>query len=99
MRAMKSSVEELLTKPLAPIYERAAKDFEIPGIRDIEAISAVQTIAMEKLWLSEGRENLLRNVPRLWESGVGALNAAGITSIPSAESVYTNRYVDAVTRS
>jgi hypothetical protein len=53
---------------------------------------------MDSLWLSEGRENLMRNVPKLWASGVEALNGAGITALKAPESLYTNRYVDAVTR-
>ena len=98
MRAMKASIEEIMTRPLNAIYERAAKDFEIPGLKDMDTVVEVQKTAMDKLWLSEGRENLMRNVPKLWSSGVDALNSAGITALKSPESLYTNMFVDAVTR-
>lgn len=98
MRAMKASIEEIMTQPLKGIYERAAKDFDIPGLKDMDTVVEVQKTAMDTLWLSEGRENLLRNVPKLWASGVDALNGSGITTLKSPESLYTNRYVDAVTR-
>lgn len=98
MRAMKASIEEVMTTPLKAVYERAMKDFEIPGLKDMDAVVEVQKAAMDKLWLSEGRENLMRNVPRLWASGVEALNGAGLTALKSPESLYTNSYVDAVTR-
>ena len=95
MRAMRASVEEIMTQPLRPIYERAAKEFEIPGLKDLETVVAVETVAIEKLWVSEGRENLLRNVPRLWTGAVETLREAGLTTLASADGLYTNRFVDA----
>jgi NitT/TauT family transport system substrate-binding protein len=93
MLAMKASAEEMLRGPIKPIFERASKDFDIPGIKDIDGLAEVEKVIVEKLWLSEGRESLLRNVPRLWASGVNALNASGIAKIDNPETVYTNRFV------
>lgn len=93
MLAMKSSAEEMLNGPIAPIFERAAKDFDIPGIKNPDSLAEVEKVIVEKLWLSEGRENLLRNVPRLWKSGVDALNESGIAKIENPEALYTNRFV------
>lgn len=98
-RAMKASVDEMMTKPLRPIFERAAKDFEIPGIRDIDTLIAVNDAARERLWLSEGRENLMRNVPRLWKAGADALRENGVADVRNVEALYTNRFIDAVARS
>ncbi len=81
MRAMRASVEEILAGPIQPIFERAAKDFEIPGIKDAAGLAEVEKVTAEKLWLSEGRENLLRNIPSLWTSGVTALRESGIARI------------------
>jgi hypothetical protein len=47
------------------------------------------------LWLSEGPENLLRNVPKLWKSGVDALRDNKVADPGDPESLYTNRFVDA----
>ena len=98
-KAMKASVDEMMTKPLRPVFERAAKDFEIPGIRDIDTLIAVNDASRERLWLSEGRENLMRNVPRLWKAGADALRENGVVDVKNVEALYTNRFVDAVARS
>lgn len=93
MVAMRASAEEIMTQPLRPIFERAAKDFEIPGIRDVDALVAVEKVTAERLWLSEGRENLLRNVPKLWASGVDALRTNHIGDPGEPETLYTNQFV------
>lgn len=94
-RALRASVNELMTQPARPIFERAAKDFEIPGIRDLDSLVYVTDAARERLWLSEGRENLMRNVPRLWKEGADALRSAGVADVKNVEALYTNRFVDA----
>ncbi len=95
MRAMRASAEEIMTKPLAPIFERAAKDYEIPNIRNINDLVEVEKATAERLWLSEGRENLLRNVPKLWKAGVDALRENKIADPGDPETLYTNAFVDA----
>ena len=47
-----------------------------------------------ELWLSSGRENLLRNVPALWQSARDNLLEAGLADIPDVTKLYTNRFVD-----
>ena len=93
-RAVKRSADEILDRPLKPVYERAAKEFEIPGIRDLDTIVAV-TQTWRQLLLSQGRENLLRNVPALWTSGLDLLSSAGIISIKDPSAFYTDAYIDA----
>lgn len=95
MKAMRASAEEIMTQPLKPIYERASKDFEIAGIRDIDAIVAVEKLTADRLWLSEGRENLLRNVPKLWKSGVDALRDNKLGDPGEPETLFMNQFVDA----
>ena len=94
-RAMKASVDEVLTKPIKPLFERAAKDFDIPGMKDVDALSTVTEATSKELWLSEGRDNLMRNVPRLWKDGADALRNAGIADVKNVEALYTNRFIDA----
>ena len=96
MRAMKASAQEIMTQPLAPIFERAAKDYEIPNIRNITDLVEVEKATADRLWLSEGRENLLRNVPKLWTSGVQALRENNVADPGDAETLYTNQFVDAL---
>jgi ABC-type nitrate/sulfonate/bicarbonate transport system substrate-binding protein len=94
MKAMRASAEVIMTQPLQPIFERAAKQFEIPNIRNVGELVEVEKATADRLWLSEGRENLLRNVPRLWKAGVDALRESNVANPGDAESLYTNRFVD-----
>jgi ABC-type nitrate/sulfonate/bicarbonate transport system substrate-binding protein len=93
LRAIKASVDELLTQPIAPIFHRAAADFEIPGLADMDTAVAVQQTTMKQLWLSEGRPNLLRNVDHLWADGATALRQASLASVDPT-TLYTNRFID-----
>jgi NitT/TauT family transport system substrate-binding protein len=97
LRAMRASVNELMTQPLRPIYERASKDFEIAGIRNIDALAESVKHAQE-LWLAQGRENLLRNVPALWDAGAKALTEGGLAQLPDPTVLYTNALIDRVLR-
>lgn len=93
VRAMKASADEMVRGPLEPILDRAAGQFEIPGIRDKAAL--VRTVQGNiQLMLSEGPENLLRNVPALWRSARENLAEAGLSTIADETTVYTNRFVD-----
>ena len=94
-KAMKASVDELLSQPLAPIFERAARDFDIPGLTDMDKAVATQQATAKVLWLADGRENLLRNVPRRWVAGVATLRDEGVTGIPDPTALYTNQFIDA----
>ena len=93
VRALKASVDEMIRGPIAPIIDRAATVFEIPGIRDRAALvhTAEENIP---LWLSEGRENLLRNVPALWRQARDSLSEAGLATIADETRLYTNAFVD-----
>ena len=94
-KAMKASVEELLSKPLAPIFERAKKDFDIPGLADMAKVVAMQQASAERLWLVDGKQNLLRNIPARWNAGMATLRAAGLVDIQDPATLYTNRFIDA----
>jgi NitT/TauT family transport system substrate-binding protein len=94
LRGIRDSMNEMLTSANPPIFERAAKDFEIPGIRDLATVVAVSDESKSKLWLSRGRENLMRNMPDLWASGIKLLGDAGLATIPNPDQIWTNRFVD-----
>lgn len=94
IRALKASAEEMVEKPLKPIFERASKDYDIPGIKDIDGLVAAEKAVIDQLWLSEGRNNLMRNVPKLWTGGVEALRAANIGQPTDADKLFTNKFLD-----
>jgi len=95
LRALKASVEELLSQPVGPIFARAAKDFDIPGLANLDAVVAVQKATAEQLWLADGRNNLLRNEPERWQAGVETLRAAGMAELGDPSALYTNTFIDA----
>lgn len=96
LRAIKASVDEIMTQPIEPIITRAAKDFDFGGRGDMGALIAFNKIQVSELWLGQGKENVLRNVPRLWEQGVEQLRAAGIANVKDPKILYTNAYIDKV---
>lgn len=98
LRAMRDSMNEMLTQPNRPIFERAARDFEIPGIRDLDTVVAVSDASKSELWLSRGRENLLRNLPDLWASGIGALRETNLATAANPDALWTNRFIDEALR-
>ena len=97
VRAMKASADEMVRGPLEPILDRAAAQYEIPGIRDRPGL--IRTVKGDiALWLSEGPENLMRNVPALWQSARDSLAEAGLADIADVTKLYTNRFVDELAR-
>jgi hypothetical protein len=44
--------------------------------------------------LSQGRENLLKNVPAVWRKAAELTSKAGIVKVAEADALYTNQYID-----
>ncbi len=99
LRALKTSVVEIIDQPLAPIFQRAAKDFEIARMNDLDTLVAVQEEVNTKQWLVDGRQNLLRNQPRLWQSACDGLRAIGVVDVKDPATLYTNTFVDQALKS
>jgi ABC-type nitrate/sulfonate/bicarbonate transport system substrate-binding protein len=100
LRAMRDSMNEMLPGAQATraVFERASRDFDIPGIRAIDDVVAVSEASKEQLWLARGRDALLRNLPDLWESGLKALRDAGLANPAALGELWTNRFVDEALR-
>jgi NitT/TauT family transport system substrate-binding protein len=95
LRAIKASMEELLQGPVEPIFERAAKDFEIPGAKDIAMLAAQQRQAVIDNWFVAGQpKTLLRNLPERWQAGCDALRAVGFADVKDPTTLYTNEFLD-----
>lgn len=93
LKGLKVSVDDLLKTEFGTILDRIAKDFEVPGIRNRAPLIAIAG-ATKELWFTEGRENLLRNVPSLWDKGASAINKSGLFKIDDIKRLYTNRFID-----
>src|SRR5439155_3910599 len=93
LKAMKASADELLTADSNVIVERIEKAYDIAVDKDrgfrVEAIKAYNRMA-----ISEGRENLLKNVPAVWRKAAELTDKAGIVKLADPDALYTNAYVD-----
>jgi ABC-type nitrate/sulfonate/bicarbonate transport system substrate-binding protein len=94
LKALKGSTDEIMTGNKRALFERASKDYEIVNIKDLDNAVQLTDTMIKDLYLSEGKENLLRNVPRLWKDADTALRGAGMATVPNIEALYTNEYID-----
>jgi len=93
LRAIRASVDELMAEDIGPVMERITGAYEVIG-EDHPGILAKSFLAERDLWFSQGRENLLRNVPALWENAGRLTRMAGIADVPDVSVAYTNAFVD-----
>ena len=94
LKGLHGSVVELMEEPTGPIFARAAKDFEIPGYDDVDRLTAIVKTTADELWLSQGRENLMLNVPALWDQGLETLTKAKMVTRTDASDYWTNDYIN-----
>lgn len=94
LRGLKASVDQVIAGPIGPLIARATKDFDVPGSRNLDALERNMNAA-KALYFSQGRENLMRNVPKLWRDGADVLAKAGLGDVTKiVDTLYTNQYID-----
>lgn len=94
LRGLKASVDQVIAGPIAPLIARASNDFDVPGSRNLEALERNMNAA-KALYFSQGRENLMKNVPKLWRDGAEVLAKAGLGDLTKiVDTLHTNRFVD-----
>ncbi len=98
LRALRASCEGIIAGPIRGVYERASRDFEIAGIRDLDGAVSLMEVTVRDLWLSEGRDNLLRNVPRLWAAALDGVRSANLAPITDVSPLWTNTFVEQALR-
>jgi NitT/TauT family transport system substrate-binding protein len=94
LKALKASTDDMLHGDLAEIFQRASADFDIPGIKNMNELVSLIKFIMANPWMSEGKENLLRNIPELWQKADAEIRAAGIASVAQLNALYTNTFID-----
>jgi len=95
LRATHRAVKEIVTaQDLMPILETIGKAYEVTGLSNPETAQK-DLRANADNWASKGQENLLRNVPEVWEGAVELLLEAGLINekVP-AEDLYNNDLLD-----
>ena len=96
LTAVNASVQDLFaTKDSNFLLERMLGEFDILGAKD-RAFTVKAMREEEALWLTEGADNVLRNVPERWESITEGLVKAGIVKPVDAGSSYTNALIEKV---
>lgn len=97
LRAIRDSMTELRASlangSALDIVKRMAERYPIVGKDNPRFLVKAMTEEI-KLWLSDGEENQLRNMPERWSSMVASMVKAGIIKPVDATSLYTNEYVD-----
>jgi ABC-type nitrate/sulfonate/bicarbonate transport system substrate-binding protein len=96
MRGLKASIDEIVAGPVVAIIERAAKDFDNPGMKDPQRLADLQQAMVQNFWLAEGKQNLLRNIPLRYKEAADAMREVGIADIKDPDSYYTNQFIDAL---
>ncbi|HWK96981.1 MAG TPA: ABC transporter substrate-binding protein [Pseudolabrys sp.] len=98
VKAMRNSALECLSADPAMILDRITKKFEISANADrdfrIEAIKAYNASTV-----SAGKENVMRNVPAVWENGAKLVAEANIAKVADVKALYTNKFVDEAAKS
>lgn len=95
LKAVKASADEVVSGDRGKILDSMMKDYDIIGAKR-RAITLASLDAEVKLWFTQGKENLMRNVPSLWKSAQELTAKAGIGKIDDIEAVYTNTFMDKV---
>lgn len=90
----KAALEIGTTEDVGPILEIIGSKHEVNGLGNIDT-AKIDLATNAANWMAKGPENLLRNIPEVWENAISTLNAAGmIQSAPDATTLYTNALLD-----
>ncbi len=86
----RSALEIARSTELEPILEAIGAKHSVNGLYDME-IAKIDLATNAQNWIAKGEENLLRNIPEVWDNAVSLLSSAGmIESAPDATTLYTN---------
>lgn len=90
----KAALEIGSADDLGPILEKIGSAHEVNGLDNRETAKS-DLAANARNWMAKGPENLLRNIPEVWENAIRTLNEADmIGSAPDATTLYTNDLLD-----
>ena len=84
----------MMNGDLKTIFQRASRDFDIPGMKNLDELVALMRFIMANPWMSQGRENFLRNMPELWAKADNGIRGAGIAAVPNVDALYTNTFIE-----
>jgi len=97
LRALLASHREVNSSDVDKILDRINSKYEITGDKD-RGFQREALKAHIKLNLSQGPQNLLRNMPALWNTSAALFHKAGFAKLEAGK-LYTNRFIDEAYRS
>jgi ABC-type nitrate/sulfonate/bicarbonate transport system substrate-binding protein len=93
VRAMRNSAKEILATDPNVIVERIEKKYDIAASKDrsfrVEAIKAYNAMTT-----AQGEQNIMRNVPEVWQKAAELVTKAGIAKVADVTTLYDNKYLD-----
>lgn len=90
----RAALEIAQADDLEPILKAIGAKHKVNGLDDME-VAKVDLATNAQNWVAKGEENLLRNIPEVWENAVALLDRAGmIDTRPDPASLYTNLPLD-----
>ncbi len=90
----RAALEISRSDDLEPILEAIGAKHSVNGLDDM-AVAKTDLATNAQNWVARGEENLLRNIPEVWENAVALLDSAGmIDTRPDPASLYTNVPLD-----
>lgn len=90
----RAALEIVDAQDLGPILDKIASKYEVNGIAD-RAIASEDLRANADNWASKGKENILRNIPEVWDSAVKLLAEAKlINKVVDPQTLYTNSLLE-----
>ncbi|EKF18491.1 NMT1/THI5 like domain-containing protein [Nitratireductor pacificus pht-3B] len=95
LRATHRAASEIVgAEDLLPILKTIGEKHDVTGIKNADTAQK-DLRANAQNWASKGEENILRNIPEVWERAVGLLSGAKLIdkTVPAAE-LYTNDLLD-----
>lgn len=93
VRAMRNSALEILSADPSEILDRVTPHFDIVANEDRDfRLAAIA--AYNELTLAQGEENVMRNVPSVFEEAATLVESAGIVGVDDVESLYDNAFFD-----
>ncbi len=93
VRAMRNSALEILSADPGEILDRVTPHFDIVVNEDRDfRLAAIE--AYNELTLAQGEENVMRNVPSVFEESARLIEAAGIIEVEDPSSLYSNAFFD-----
>ena len=97
VRGMRNSAKEILVADPNTIVERIEKKYEISASKErafrVEAIKAYNAMT-----IAQGEQNVMRNVPEVWQKAAELVTKAGIAKVADINALYDNKYFDEATR-